>query len=113
MDGYEKITHLPNFPITKCHQWFIPSWWCSAPGLFSIWRSTDHIWSRFFSQGYMWTIHPKTWGTKAPPAASHSSWVEIEPARPNLGFLESISISRPLGGLHMFTCWCHCAMLRG
>src|SRR5258708_3441669 len=84
-----------------------------AAGLSFIWRSTDQIASGDFSQGYMWTIQPKTWGPNVPPAASHSSLVDMEPARPNLDVLESISASRPLGGRHMFTCWCHCATLRG
>src|SRR5207244_12653732 len=48
-----------------------------------------------------------------PPAASQSALLEIDPARPNLGFTPHASCLFSLGGTHMFTCACHCAMLRG
>src|SRR5438094_283126 len=52
-------------------------------------------------------------GTIFPSAASHSALVEIDPARPNLGFKPHASCLFSLGGTHIFTCACHCAMLRG
>src|SRR5262249_128735 len=105
-----QITQLPNpqllnYQIHQC-------WW-SAPALSLSWRSTDQISSGIFSHGYTCTIQPKTWGKKVPPAAAQVSAVDIDPFRPNCGFFLNISTSRPLGGRHMFTCWCHWATLRG
>src|SRR5438132_11759988 len=52
----------------------------------AIWRSTDQTPSGFCSNGYTCTIQPKICGMNFPPAASQSALVEIDPARPNLGF---------------------------
>src|SRR5437899_9719374 len=77
------------------------------------WRSTDQIESMLCSYGYRWTIQPNTRGMNFPPAASHSSCVLIEPAKPNFGDFPNISSRLLSGGLNRFTCWCHCATLKG
>src|SRR5713101_6646114 len=52
-------------------------------------------------------------GRNVPPLASQSSFVTIDPSRPNFAFGPNSSFLRSCGGAQKFTCSCHCAMQRG